>query len=293
MSSIGEQNMLSLLELGDSRCDVKFRFGGHNEDISGHKLLLSLMSPVFFEQFFGPLSANARAVGDFAGVVEILNETEFSWEAFNTFMRHLYGDKDILKSCTSFVVLFELLQISNHYLIAQLSVLVKSHILELVSHLGHLLEGLEAARAYSSLQGFEDICQDVKSRVVTTFSRLSRLEQKFLTNKSRDDPHLAIALEELLAASGPEALAAMCTNCLRPTDKCAHGELVNQVPHVGMRYRNATGVRQVELVTTTTRSTSSGEPIYDVRVRRSRDGRLSTKHYPTNYRDYYRYHCET
>ena len=35
---------------------------------------------------------------------------------------------------------------------------------------------------------------DVKSRVVTTFSRLSRLEQKFLTNKSRDDPHLAIAL---------------------------------------------------------------------------------------------------
>jgi len=103
----------------------------------------------------------------------------------------------------------------------------------------------------------------------------------------------AVCKEELLAASGPEALAAMCTNCLRPTDKCAHGELVNQVPHVGMRYRNATGVRQVELVTTTTRSTSSGEPIYDVRVRRSRDGRLSTKHYPTNYRDYYRYHCET
>jgi len=96
MSNIAEVDHLKLLEPGASKIipDITIRFEGSSSDktLVAHKYVLAQMSTVFEEQLYGTLSANAKAEGDFSGSIEVITEKEFSFETFNTFIRHIYGD---------------------------------------------------------------------------------------------------------------------------------------------------------------------------------------------------------
>lgn len=219
MSNIAEVDHLKLLEPGASKIipDITIRFEGSSSDktLVAHKYVLAQMSTVFEEQLYGTLSANAKAEGDFSGSIEVITEKEFSFETFNTFIRHIYGDKDIVRNCTSFETLFQLLQMAWLYLIDKLAELVPQRINDLPITMDILLPTLETVLAYRNLDGFGYICESVDKKMAATFSCLPMRDQhRFYKQHRQTSPQLVGALINLIADNKPAEAEAELEVCL-------------------------------------------------------------------------------
>jgi len=200
MSSLLQADFLALLTQGDTRQDVMFEFEDTAENVCAHKLLLSSMSPVFREQFYGPLSANAKAEGNFSGCIEVVKMKEFQYHVVFIFVRHIYGDKKIIKKCSSFVFLFELLDMAKKYLVEKMGDLILKRISEVDVTLETAFLALETSLQYKDLDGFEEISEVVDRKIVATLSALSRADQnKFYKQYQKDKPDLVFALIDLMS----------------------------------------------------------------------------------------------
>jgi len=155
MSTIAD-SILSLLEPGKSRkVDVLYRFDGTREVVSAHKYLLAFISPVLDEKFFGPL---AMPPGEFPEGVEEIEENEFGFETFDIFVKHVYGDKEVIKNSSNYRILMELLQLSKLYFMTGLADLVATRIDELQVNMENLMEVLV------TLQGHRWVCRRLRQR---------------------------------------------------------------------------------------------------------------------------------
>jgi len=104
MNSYAESDFLSLLTPRRKiPADVLFQFAGSDETLSAHKFVLAQVSDVYyFNKFYGPLRENTKAEQELIGGVENVMENKFSFETFNIFCQHVYGDKEIDQRCSSF-----------------------------------------------------------------------------------------------------------------------------------------------------------------------------------------------
>jgi len=209
MSNIYEVDHLSLLSLeNEVISDLIIKFVGSNKTLRVHKLILAQVSTVYKLQLYGELSENARAEGDFSGSIEVIEEQEFSYETYYIFIRHIYGDKAIIKNCSSYETLLQLLQMANLYLIQKLADLVHKRITDLKMTIEILLPTLETALAYRKLDGFDNICDTVDKKIVATFSALPVIEQhRFYKQQRQDNPDLFAALIQLMAEKEPATSA--------------------------------------------------------------------------------------
>jgi len=332
MSNITEVDHLRLLQPGATKIipDVEIRFAGSGETLVAHKYVLAQMSTVFEEQLFGPLSANAKAEGDFSGSIEVITEKEFSYETFNTFIRHIYGDKEIVGSCTSFETLFQLLQMAWLYLVDRLAELVPQRINDLPITMDILLPTLETVMAYRNLDGFGYICESMERKIAATFSSLPMRDQhRFYKQHRQANPELVAALIQLIggnkpAESEPELEACMinkrkfyefylanhearpdlvnalvdlmsdfvledfleaegCGNCLMTLERCKNGQLLETVPHVGLRYKAPNGCPSYVESVIHTGTTPSGQKEYEVKQRTDIRGQIYKSKYPTDF----------
>ena len=104
----------------------------------------------------------------------------------------------IIKNCSSYETLLQLLQMANLYLIQKLADLVHQRITELKMAMGILLPSLETALVYRKLDGFDNICDTVDKKIVATFSALPVIEQhRFYKQQRQDNPDLVAALIQL------------------------------------------------------------------------------------------------
>jgi len=196
-----EADSLKLLDLESKILhDLEIKFEGTDKTLIAHKQTLATVSTVFEDQFYGPLSANARADGHLSGEVEVILEKQFDYETYNMFIRHIYGDKEIIQSCCSYGTLFPLLTMAKLYLIEKMVEVVEKRINDLKISMDIILSALEAVLAYRNLEGFKSICDCVGNKIVTTFSAQSNIEQhKFYKRNRQDNPELVDALIELMA----------------------------------------------------------------------------------------------
>jgi len=209
MSNVYEVDHLSLLSLeNEVISDLIIKFVGSDKTLRVHKLILAQVSTVYKLQLYGELSENARAEGDFSGSIEVIEEQEFSYETYYIFIRHIYGDKVIIKNCSSYETLLQLLQMANLYLVQKLADLVHKRITDLKMTMGILLPSLETALAYRKLDGFDNICDTVDKKIVATFSALPVIEQhRFYKLQRQDNPDLVAALIQLMAEKEPATSA--------------------------------------------------------------------------------------
>ena len=114
----------------------------------------------------------------------------------------------IIKNCSSYETLLQLLQMANFYLIQNLADLVHQRIADLKMTMGILLPFLETALAYRKLDGFDNICDTVDKKIVATFSALPVIEQhRFYKQQRQDNPDLVAALIQLMAEKEPATSA--------------------------------------------------------------------------------------
>jgi len=351
MSNITEINFLKLLSEGSKILpDVTFKFEDSEKTLVVHKQVLALMSTVFEEQFYGPMSAHARADGYLSSEMEYIEEKDFHYETFYIFIRHLYGDKDILNNCSSYSTLFQLLNMAKLYLIDKLGELVHQRIQNLEMSMEILLASLETVLAYRNLEGFKEICEKVTKEIVSTFSTLPNADQfRFYKDQRHDNPELVASLIDIMSAKNlaanaepieytfdlrrffqfyqenkegqPEKVNAlvdlmsdfvqnesegqrnnrkvkhveMCTNCVTPVEYCKDGQLVDVVPHPGLRYLYDGEKYQVETVI---RSGYSADGNQDYRIKEAiveesgNLGRCFNSSYSTTFKGWSKYACK-
>jgi len=234
MSTIAD-SILSLLEPGKSRkVDVLYRFDGTQEVVSAHKYLLAFISPVLDEKFFGPL---AMPPGEFPEGVEEIEESEFGFETFDIFVKHVYGDKEVIKNSSNYRILMELLQLSKLYFMTGLADLVATRIDELQVNMENLMEVLVTALHYKDIDGFVDVSDNAISKVIKVFSKLSSREQnKFYKENRKDYLDPVLSLIDLMAEPNQWP---NCDNCLVPLVRCKNRRLVDVLPHIGLRMLDA------------------------------------------------------
>jgi len=180
--------------------DILFKFVGSDKTLSADKFVLGNVSDVFHEQFYGPLSENAKAEGLFFGGVEHVLEQKFSYETFNTFLQHIYGNKEIIKNCSNFEILFELLEMAKFHLIDKLTAVIQKKIEKLKVTMENLLLVLYLVDHYKNLCGFQEITAGLAKKISTRFGSLSCKEQnKFYKENRADNPDLVNALVDLMA----------------------------------------------------------------------------------------------
>ena len=174
--------------------DVEFRFAqqsGESRSIRAHKLILSILSPVFKKQFFGALSVSSEK----CEIVEVL---EFSCSDFSSFLQLIYGDKKVVSMCSEMMNLFQFLRISDKYQTEGVTEMVKKRIERIEVGEQNLIEILEVCSMFEHLLGFETICSKLFSKCCV-FVRSGRLDpaQVFSLMKGR----VSLPLIDRLAVS--------------------------------------------------------------------------------------------
>jgi len=253
MSCMAEADFFSLLqEDEDTLYDVKFQFVDSHETVSGHKLLLSIMSPVFRQQFY-------RTHGVFYDDIEVILEEEFSYASFNMFIRHIYGDKKVIKTCSSFDLLFEILKIAKHYHISKLEKIVKDIIEGLKVVKDRIIPALRASFQYKDLRGFGPLAQKIIVKVKYLASTMSKKSLGIVYSENEAAyPELVQFLREnvVMEKVKTPVLAGMCRNCRMPKPQCKHGRVVDALPSVGLKF-NSDKMKRVRVVKSVKR-TSDG-----------------------------------
>ena len=217
MSNIYEIDHLKLLSKETMiRSDLTIKFVGTDETLDVHKYILAMVSTVYELQLYGEMSEHARAEEAFSGSVEIIEENDFPYKTYYMFIRHIYGDKEIIKNCCSYESLFQLLQMAKLYLIEKLSKLIELRITGLPITMDLLIPSLKTVLVYQKLEGFREICENVNRNIVDTFSALPLRDQyKFYKLQRQGSSEVVAALIALMAenvqSTPAETKHALCT----------------------------------------------------------------------------------
>ena len=134
--------------------DVSFRIKGDGEDggktFKAHKLLLAGVSPVFRQQFFGPMR-------DTEEVVEVEETTP---EAFDTMLSYIYklpGKDTFSLGTQDCQKLFEILVLARKYMISNLETLTSSTLEEFAITRENMMFTATVATKYKKI--FDDLCK--------------------------------------------------------------------------------------------------------------------------------------
>jgi len=260
-------NLDFLSQVMKTKCDVEFQFVGFDDDetrtdypkrkvdttekekpgvYKGHKLLLSGISTVFDEQFFG--SMHDRGLVVIVEGMEIVRIKEFSLQAFSACIDHEYGGENIVKTCTDHDLLFEMILVCKKYLLEELSQVIMRRILRIKISKENLFVILKVLEQFRGLLGFEKICADLNRMCLVATSRnfSSSMDVfKFWSNnrKIKDEVFIDSFLDQI-----SEEKKWNCTNC--DVEDCLDGKTVlSDNPKVGLKVRlsgskdeNLTGV---------------------------------------------------
>ncbi|XP_023327785.1 uncharacterized protein LOC111700915 isoform X2 [Eurytemora carolleeae] len=162
-----ETGIKSLL---DCSPDVNFQFydeeGVLESSIKCHKLLLSLVSPVFKKQFFGSLASTTEKL-------ELVEIKDFSFEGFTQMMKLIYDTADnmfekLFYDILDVALLFEILRLADKYQIEDLAALAKTRIATVPLSDENALEVLEVTEQHKDLLNFEEICKAINLRLAIT-----------------------------------------------------------------------------------------------------------------------------
>jgi len=311
MDCYAEADFLTLLNPErDIPSDIVIKFVGKEETIFAHKFVLAKVSPVFRKQFYGPWSAKRTASGgpegsksgesgnleskgtpetggsvgpetgggesgdpEIGGSVVIL-EKGFSYSAFSSFIRHVYGDKTIVMSCTSFEGLFELFALAKYYLMEKLAKVIHLRVSKLEVTLENILVALATLLKYKNLESFDALSFVVSDKIKSIVTNISMGNLNHFYEENFDlNPDLVRFLIRLLADSKPvkPGLRLGCLNCHMPREECKDGDLISSVtvPYVGLRFSNDLilpgHLFEVYYVNSSNKRNATGERIYNLR----------------------------
>jgi len=231
MSDIKESDFLSLLTSKRKiPADVLFKFGGREDTLGAHKLVLAQVSDVYLKKFYGPLSENTKVGDESADGIEHVTEGKYSYEAFDIFLQHVYGNKEIINDCSSFEILLELLEMSKLHLLESLTVAIEDRIDGLNVTMENILSVLNLYNHYKALDGFKAVTEALGVKIIAVFSKLSMKEQYKFQKLHRDDnPDLVIVLVDLMCDEdgfAGQVDAQLCNFCHVPQRQCEHAGFV-------------------------------------------------------------------
>jgi len=191
----------------EDQSEVKFKI------FRGHKLLLSVASPVFRRQFFGSLPEKADPI--------LVEDT--TCEAFNIMIEFIYKKVEHFNfTCKTFAGLFEVRNISEKYQIAALVTKVEQEIACRQLSRGNLIEAAESAKNYSH---FSKVSEELTLRCKNYFTKNYRTVEELramLTEYQDNEINTDILI--MLIKSQP----ANCHGCKRMSTECLDGKNVTR-----------------------------------------------------------------
>lgn len=201
----------------------------------GHKLLLSVASPVFRRQFFGSLPEKEDPI-------PVQGTT---CEAFNTMIEFIYKKVEHFSfTSDNFAGLFEVRNISEKYQISALVTKVEQEIACRQLSRANLIEAAESAKIYSHFtQASEELTLRCKNYFTKNYRTVEEL--RALLNEYQDD-QMNTEILIMLIKSQP----ANCHGCKRISTECLDGKNVT-------RNNMMVGVKVVRNPNATDRTTDS------------------------------------
>jgi len=190
------------------------------EVFKAHKLFLSCISPIFYKQFFGSL--HDRGLVEIVDGMEIVRIKEFSLQAFAACINHEYGEENMVKDCTDFDLLFEMILVCKKYDLDELSQVIMRRILKIKITRENLFSTLKVLEQFKGLLGFEKLCAELNRMcIVATFKNFSKIEDvfEFWSNNRSNKDYLYSFFDKL-----SEKNARDCTNC--NVEECLDGKSV-------------------------------------------------------------------
>jgi len=173
-----------LLEGGGGRMfDVQFNFLNDVGDISGeikaHKLLLSLLSPVFRDRLLGDKNRDEVSRDN----IEKVEIKECGFLSFKAFIRYLYSGDATIFNGLQLNDLIQLFLLADQYQVCGLKQLVRSFIKK--AQIDPLVEILELLLKYHGNLVLEEICNDIYRSIVN--KNLIPIEFAEIDNDENED----------------------------------------------------------------------------------------------------------
>jgi len=245
-----------LFKLDDEKCDMEFQFVGNDDDeeyvpslkkakttkktqlcdklevLRAHKLLLSYISPVLHTQFYESMHENGRV--DIVGGLEIVKIKEFSCLAFSSCIKHEYGDKDVVKHCDDFELLFEMLLVCKKYLLDDLFKSIKRRLHRIKISRENLFEFLKVVDQWKGLLGFEQICAELTRKCAVQIKKSFKTSQEVIefVSNNKDDYLLGTFFHQMHHTD------LKCSNC--KVEDCLNGKpVLTAKPPVGLKIKVA------------------------------------------------------
>jgi hypothetical protein len=256
MTNLKNMNFLNLLEnihgasdadqLYDVKLVVKDANGVEQGAVQTHKLLLSLISPVFKTQFFGNIKEEKN---DRSSLSEV-TITAPSFPAFEKMIRYIYsGDPSIATAVQELELLFELFRLADMYMLTGLRIITREAIDRFPASSKNYAEILRLIGEFESLQTFDEICRGLSIRVAEAVcAEWKTVEDsvRFWSTDYGDDQLTKLLLMKKLQLA-QEDPSKYCLDCKLPKEKCLDGkQLTEENCKVGMQVRALAPISSVQ-----------------------------------------------
>jgi BTB/POZ domain len=217
MSSLPNFDFSKLLDhespesLGVKLHDVEFILFNNTGEVEGtmkaHKFVLSLVSEVFREQFYGTFPDKAKQ----ENAITQIEIKDASPACFRYMIRYIYtGNSRKLATIKYLEVLLEVYRLADKYFISELKNLVQTYTTELPFSSKNYARTMKIISDYENLLCFEELCKDIRTRCATAVRsewRTVNDSLKFLLADNKDDVAVKMALIQDIAKT------VVCSKC--------------------------------------------------------------------------------
>lgn len=145
----------------NSACDVCFNIldvSGLKWQLYAHKVVLGAFSPVFKQQFFGPLKPSM------AEDIVRVDVKDFSYLSFKFFLDIIYGDCEVKEFGGDFDRLFDLLMLADKYQNSELFKRVRDHMWSFEVRPSNAIGILAEVFKHKDLLNMELLCESLKCK---------------------------------------------------------------------------------------------------------------------------------